>query len=173
MLENLLSSPDIPKKELVLKRNEFLIREGDLNTNLYFIKEGAILAYVIEEEEEQIIRFGYKNDFISAIDSFISGKPTQFFFKAVKKTFLIQISKSSLIKMISENIELMSEWAELLQKLSLQQLERERDLLTSSPKARYERVLKRSPQLFQEIPHRYIANYLRMSPETLSRLKNS
>jgi len=173
MLENLLSSPDIPKKELVLKRNEFLIREGDLNTNLYFIKEGAILAYVMEEEEEQIIRFGYKNDFISAIDSFISGKPTQFFFKAVKKTFLIQISKSSLIKMISGNIELMSEWAELLQKLSLQQLERERDLLTSSPKARYERVLKRSPQLFQEIPHRYIANYLRMSPETLSRLKNS
>src|SRR5690606_7822597 len=173
MLENLLSSPDIPKKELLLKRNEFLIREGDLNTNLYFIKEGAILAYVMEEEEEQIIRFGYKNDFISAIDSFISGKPTQFFFKAVKKTFLIQISKSSLIKMISGNIELMSEWAELLQKLSLQQLERERDLLTSSPKARYERVLKRSPQLFQEIPHRYIANYLRMSPETLSRLKNS
>lgn len=173
MLENLLSSPDIPKKELVLKRNEFLIREGDLNTNLYFIKEGAILAYVMEEEEEQIIRFGYKNDFISAIDSFISGKPTQFFFKTVKKTFLIQISKSSLIKMISGNIELMSEWAELLQKLSLQQLERERDLLTSSPKARYERVLKRSPQLFQEIPHRYIANYLRMSPETLSRLKNS
>ena len=45
--------------------------------------------------------------------------------------------------------------------------------LISSPKERYERVLKRSPQLFQEIPNKHIANYLRMSAETLSRLKNS
>ncbi len=55
--------------------------------------------------------------------------------------------------------------------LTLQQLEREIDILTKSPKERYERVLRRSPQLFQEIPNKHIANYLRMSPETLSRLK--
>ena len=47
------------------------------------------------------------------------------------------------------------------------------DILTNSPKERYKRVLKRSPQLFQEIPNRHIANYLRMSAETLSRLKKS
>ena len=40
-----------------------------------------------------------------------------------------------------------------------------------SSRERYLRVLGRSPALFQEIPHRYIANYLRMSAETLSRLK--
>ena len=67
----------------------------------------------------------------------------------------------------------MKEWVNILQTLSLQQLDREIDLLTTSPKARYERVLERSPRLFQEIPHRYIANYLRMTPETLSRLKKS
>lgn len=61
----------------------------------------------------------------------------------------------------------------MLEDLVLQQLEREKDILTSSPKARFERVLKRSPKLFQEIPNKHIANYLRMSPETLSRLKKS
>ena len=61
----------------------------------------------------------------------------------------------------------------ILEDLVLQQIEREKDLLYSSPKIRYERVLKRSPKLFQEIPNKYIANYLRMSPETLSRLKKS
>jgi len=55
----------------------------------------------------------------------------------------------------------------------LQQMERERDLLTSSPMERYLRVKDRSPQLFQEIPNKYIASYLRMTPETLSRLKKS
>jgi hypothetical protein len=53
------------------------------------------------------------------------------------------------------------------------QFEREKDILTYSPLKRYQRVLKRSPQLFQEIPNKYIASYLRMSPETLSRLKKS
>ncbi len=51
--------------------------------------------------------------------------------------------------------------------------EREIDLLTQSPQERIERIRKRSPQVFQEIPHKYIASYLRMSPETLSRLLNS
>ena len=62
-------------------------------------------------------------------------------------------------------------WQALLEELILQLLEREKDLLTSSPAERYSRLLKRSPQLFQEISNRHIANYLRMSPETLSRLK--
>lgn len=62
-------------------------------------------------------------------------------------------------------------WKQILELLVYQQMEREIDLLTYSPQKRYERVLQRSPQLFQEIPSKYIASYLRMSPETLSRLK--
>ena len=51
--------------------------------------------------------------------------------------------------------------------------ELENDLIIYSPQKRFERVFKRSPQLFQEIPQKYIASYLRMTPETLSRiLKN-
>ncbi len=67
----------------------------------------------------------------------------------------------------------MQAWHLMMQQLVYQQLEREVDLLTQSPKERYKRVLKRSPQLFQEIPARHIASYLRMTPETLSRLKKS
>ena len=48
---------------------------------------------------------------------------------------------------------------------------KENDLLTTAPRERYLRVLGRSPALFQEILTCYIANYLRMSAETLSRLK--
>jgi CRP/FNR family transcriptional regulator, anaerobic regulatory protein len=64
-------------------------------------------------------------------------------------------------------------WIKILEDLVIQQIEREKDLLTASPKERFERVLKRSPILFQEISNRHIANYLRMTPETLSRLKKS
>lgn len=81
-----------------------------------------------------------------------------------KKTFTEFINSSN------DNLKL---WSGILEDLVLQQIEREKDLLIHSPKERYERVLKRSPQLFQEIPNKHIANYLRMSAETLSRLKNS
>ena len=64
-------------------------------------------------------------------------------------------------------------WETVLATIIEQQLEREVDLLLQSPLQRYQRVLKRSPRVFQEIPHKHIANYLRMTPETLSRLKKS
>ena len=74
---------------------------------------------------------------------------------------------------ISSSEKLQTIWVQILESFVLQQMERERDLLTSSPIIRYQRVLKRSPQVFQEIPNKYIASYLRMTPETLSRIKKS
>ena len=59
-----------------------------------------------------------------------------------------------------------------MESLVVESMNREIDLLTSDPHERYQRILRRSPRLFQEIPARYIANYLRMSPGTLSRLKS-
>lgn len=64
-------------------------------------------------------------------------------------------------------------YIQIIEDLILQQMERERDLLIESPKERYLRVFKRNPKLFQIIPNKHIANYLRMSPETYSRLKKS
>ena len=76
----------------------------------------------------------------------------------------------NLVKSSEENTKI---WHLILGDLIFQQMERERDILTSSPIKRYKRVLSRSPQLFQEIPNKYIASYLRMTPETLSRIKKS
>jgi len=52
----------------------------------------------------------------------------------------------------------------------LGRIEREIDLVTYSPKERLDRLFNRSPHLFQLFPHKYIASYLRMTPETLSRM---
>ena len=90
----------------------------------------------------------------------------------MKKTAVKVISKKQVDAFLEDDANRQF-WINTLENLVLQQMEREVDILTTSPKDRYQRVLKRSPQLFQEVPNRYIANYLRMSPETLSRLKKS
>lgn len=158
---------------LTLKRNEYLKIKGTIDTNLYFITSGSLRIYVNEELEEHIIRFGYQNNFIAALDSFISEKPSDLYIQALKKTEVMVIKKDTFMDFVYSSAENTKVWIALLGELIFQQLERERDILTSSPVERYRRVLARSPPLFQEIPNKHIASYLRMTPKTLSWVKKS
>ena len=162
---------DLSTKTVTLDRSEFLKVKGTIDTNIYFVESGSLKIFVLDDCEEQIIRFGYKNNLVVSLDSYLTGKSSDFFIQAIKKTVLKVITKKQLEQFLQDKAD-SSWWIKTLEGLVLQQLEREIDILTSSPKERYKRVLERSPQLFQEIPNRYIANYLRMSPETLSRLKS-
>ncbi|HEX7753892.1 MAG TPA: Crp/Fnr family transcriptional regulator [Niabella sp.] len=158
-------------KQILLSRNELLRARNNINTNIYFIERGSIRIFTEDGTTEQNIRFGYKHNIVVLMDSFLSGQPSSYFLQALKQTTLTVISKTALTMFLSHHPENARTWQALLEELILQLLEREKDLLTSSPAERYSRLLKRSPQLFQEISNRHIANYLRMSPETLSRLK--
>lgn len=163
---------ELSDRKISLDRNEFLIVKGSIDTNVYYVESGSLRLFMLDGYEERIIRFGYKDKILVSLDSFLTAQPSDFYIQAIKKSVVRVVTKQQLDNFLE--IELNRNlWKKILEDLVLQQLEREIDILTNSPKERYERVFKRSPQLFQEIPHRYIANYLRMSPETLSRLKKS
>lgn len=163
---------NLATRSITLGRNEYLKVKGSIDTNVYYVESGSLRAFVLDEFEEQVIRFGYQGNLIVSLDSFLTGQPSQLFIQAIKKTVVRVIDKARLDSFLKTEGK-HTLWIQILEQLVLQQMEREIDILTSSPKERYLRVLKRSPQLFQEIPNRHIANYLRMSPETLSRLKKS
>lgn len=172
MIQKLLDSGlHWEKKEF--RRHEFLKISGSTDTDIYFVEEGSIRLFIIDENEERIIRFGYTGNIIVSLDSFLSGKPSDFYIQAIKKSKVRIASRKDFYEFIQSGEENLKFWNSILEDLVLQQIEREKDLLIRSPRERFERVLKRSPKLFQEVPNKYIANYLRMSPETLSRLKKS
>ncbi len=158
------------EKEIVLKRNDYLVTKTEINTNLFFVEEGALRVFIEDEEEQHTIRFGYKKSIITALDCFLTEKPTEFYIQALKKCRLKVISKERYMTLIQSSEENKKVWEQLLQNFIHQLIEREIDLITYSPQKRFERVLARSPQVFQEIPLKYIASYLRMTPETLSRI---
>jgi CRP-like cAMP-binding protein len=161
-------------EERELKRADFLVQADSLNNNIYYIVSGTIRVYVYtDSDEEQVVRFGYEGDIMTALDAFISDKPTAFYIQAIKKCRVKVISKAAFMQLISSEHKLMQIWCNVLQQLVYQQIERELDLLTESPTARYQRVLARSPRLFQQIPSRHIASYLRMRAETFSRIKKN
>ena len=167
-----LSVQTTAEKEVILKRHEFLKTAGSTDMNIYWIETGSLKIYILDDAEERIVRFAYPGNIIASLDSFIRETPSDFYIQALRKTRLKVIPKHTFIALINSDISYLKIWNQLLEDLVVQQLEREKDLLTSSPGERFRRVLKRSPRLFQEIPEKHIANYLRMSPETLSRLKN-
>lgn len=161
---------ELSVKTITINRNEFLSVKGNIDTNVYYIESGSLRLFVLDNDEEQVIRFGYQDNLIVSMDSFLTGKPSNYFIQAIKKTVIRVITRQQVDDFLKiEKNRLF--WMKILENLVVQQLEREIDVLTSSPIERYNRVLSRSPQLFQQIPLKYIANYLRMSAETLSRLK--
>jgi CRP-like cAMP-binding protein len=157
----------------VFARGEFILREGEIEKNLYLVKNGAIRVFYLTEFEEQIVRFGYEGSLINSLSSFLKESPSEFYIEAIRKTTLQVISKDKLNELIHQDRDHLIQYTKLLEMLITQQIDREIDLLITSPTERLNRVLTRSPNLFNEIPLKYIASYLRMKPETLSRIRKS
>lgn len=160
-------------KVLNLNRGDFLIKRGQVERHTYLIESGAVAVKLFKKSESHTIRFGYRGSFLNSIPSFFDDSPSLFDIVAIRKTRVKAFAKSRLFEIVQSAPELKDAYISILENLATQFVEREIDLLASSPAERYQRVLERSPQLFEEIPLRHIADYLRMTPETLSRLRKS
>lgn len=158
---------------LVLNRNEYLKHPDTTDTRVFLVNSGSFRIFINDEKDEHTIRFAYPGNVFTTLDSFFTGRPSPMAIQALRRSEVAVMPKSAFTAFVESDEENMKCWQQILQGLIVQQLEREVDLLTASPAERYLRVLHRSPQLFQEIPNRFIASYLRMTPETLSRLKKS
>ncbi len=153
-----------------LNRHEFLARPGEIETSLFFVSAGTMRIYYPNESEEICVGFAYSNTLICSYPSFISRKPSQYYIQALTKTRLVSISRKDFYSLFERFPEVERGWRLLEEQALLGKIEREVEMLTFSPEQRYTRLLERSPHIFQLIPRKYIASYLRMSPETLSRL---
>ncbi len=156
-----------------LRRGEKLLRFGQREKYTYFVVSGALRAYCLTDGAEQNIRFGYQGSILTSLPSFFTGAPSILEIEALRKTSLKCYDRAHLRLFMSSASEHTTRYISILENLVSQTLDREMDLLLSDPLDRNQRVLKRSPALFQEIPLRHIANYLRMTPEHLSRLRKS
>lgn len=79
---------ELSNKEITINRNEFLKVKGSIDNNLYYITSGSLRIFVFDNYEEQTIRFGYKENLIVSLDSFMTGKPSDLYIQAIKKTVI-------------------------------------------------------------------------------------
>ncbi|MCB9291505.1 MAG: Crp/Fnr family transcriptional regulator [Lewinellaceae bacterium] len=157
------------RKPRSLRRGDFLTRMGQVEQHLYFILEGTLIIFYEIEENEQVVGFGYADTMICSFPSFIRNLPSDYYIQALGPTELLGIARTDFYRILEQYPRLETNWRRMVEEALLGRIEREIDLLTVSPRERIQRLLNRSPHIFQLIPNKYIASYLRMTPETLSR----
>jgi CRP-like cAMP-binding protein len=159
------------KHSVKLKRNDFLIEKDVVETKLFYVIKGSMRIYFPHEHEEICVGFAYDHSLICSYPSFIQDKPSLYYIQALSATELMAITKKDFYNLFQHHREIESTWRMLEEDALMGKIERETEMLTYTPEERYHRLLKRSPQVFQMIPKKYIASYLRMTPETLSRIR--
>ncbi len=151
--------------------NELILSNGQLENYLSFIDNGVVRYYVLANDKEITFDFAFKDSFYCAYDSYYSRTKTDAYIQAITDCQLYSISY--------ENLQILYEKCETAKKLGRiatefllsKKVKRELYFLTKTPQERYEILLKEQPKYIQQIPLKYLASYIGVVPETLSRIR--
>lgn len=155
----------------VLPKNEFLIEEGRVCRHLYFLEQGCIRGYYNLDGKEITHWFGFENDFVTSFHSFITQQPAVENIQLIEGSVLWSISKEALNKLVDQHRE-----AERLLRIAYEKyyIRLEGRFVNSQFRTaaeRYEKLLEENPAIIERVSLGYIASYLGISQETLSRVR--
>ncbi|MBP2833522.1 Crp/Fnr family transcriptional regulator [Aquimarina sp. U1-2] len=153
-------------------KNKYLIKEGNFCNYLYFIEQGVVKKYYNSEKGEVITKIGIDNSFVGCLDSFFMQKTSMYNIKTIEKSIIRRLSFNDFSSMRDEHpdfnkiiIKIMESNFSKLESLVA-------NLKKDSAKERYKALLSEEPTMFLKAPLKDIASFLRMSPETLSRIRS-
>lgn len=159
-----LHQKKIPKKTL-------LIKTGETEKYLSFIDKGAVRLFIPREIDDLTFGFAFEGNFISAYDSFLTQLPCKYSIETLVETIVWQISFTDL-----QNIYLSSKDGNYIGRLAGESLyvakaQREISFLKDSAEQRYLQLFTDQPHLLKHIPLKYIASYIGITPQALSRIR--
>lgn len=160
-------------EERRVKKGASFAEEGKMGKEVAMIVSGTMRHYYTRDGEEKTTYFYFENALVGPYISCITGQPSQLSIDALTDTHLIVFPYSRL----KELFDLSKTWERFGRKLAEWALvgteERMVGLLTSSPEERYLHLLQGNKQkIIERIPQHLIANYLGITPVSLSRIRN-
>jgi CRP-like cAMP-binding protein len=158
-------------KKSLSKKGHFLM-EGDVCTNIAYINKGCLRRYIIDNHSKEVIlNFSLENYWIGDLESFIFQKSTIYYVQALEDSELLLISRNNFFRANEELPKFKKFHDDKVQRNHYYTLKRLSDAKSATPEEKYLSLIKEQPQLFQRIPLHYIASYLGIEPESLSRLR--
>ena len=159
-----LTRQEFPKKGMILN-------VGETENYLSFVEKGIIRLYIPKEENDLTFGFVFSGAFISAYDSFLTQKPSQYAVEAITPVTLWRLSFDDL-QSVYKNTEIGNFIGrKASEELFLKKSQRELDLLNQTAESRYLNLFSERPELIRKIPLKFIASYIGVTPQALSRIR--
>ncbi|RMB59442.1 Crp/Fnr family transcriptional regulator [Dokdonia sinensis] len=156
----------IPKKCIFLKL-------GEIEHHISFIEYGVVRLFIPKDDSEKEITFGFsfKDQFISAYDSFLTQNPSAYQLQALTDTSILSITYEDL-----QDVYKTTQIGNLIGRLTAERLfllksKREQDLLNLTAEQLYIKIFKERPELLEVIPLKYISSYIGVTAQALSRIR--
>lgn len=153
-----------------LGRKQVLTRPGEVEKYIYFVLDGVQRAYIERNGKEATLVFSYTHSFSGIIDSFLMQSPSKYCLETITRSRLLRIHYNDFSRLMDKH-RVLETWARIAITAALAgTLERNIELLSYSAEERFTTLLKRSPQVLNLIPHKYLASYIGVDPTTFSKL---
>lgn len=155
-----------------VKKNMHLYRSGEIVRKVYFVEQGCLRQYYINNNgEERTIYFKTEDGWCSELVSFLDNKPTELCVQALEDSTLQAISQKNWVYAISQFQCFTLGFIRAQQDTNFMLKKRLAEATVETPEEKYIRFVREEPHLLQRIPLYQIAAYLAMTPETLSRIR--
>lgn len=155
----------------VFKKNSLIIGSGAIENYLSFIETGIVRFWVETGDHEVTFDFAFEQSFFSAYPSFLTRDTTNWNIQALTPTVLWRISYTDL-QLIYEQTRVGEKIGRLAtEDLFITAAKRKIALLTNTPEELYLMLFKEHLHLIQHIPLKYLASYIGITSQALSRIR--
>lgn len=162
---------DCMKKSL-FNKNEFILTQGQICRHLYFVEKGALRGFYHLDGKEITHWFGFENDFVTSFHSFITGEAAIESIQLLESTTCWSISKETLMGLFNDHHEIERLVRIIYEKYYIRLEERYVNAQFKNASERYEDLMQQTPYIVERVPLGYIASFLGISQETLSRVRS-
>ncbi|MEY8761252.1 Crp/Fnr family transcriptional regulator [Chryseobacterium tongliaoense] len=158
-------------KEKSVKKGDFFLAEGQICKYVGFIVNGLVRYYINYDGEDKTYEFAQENNFICNNESFIPQIPSTKIIQALEDCEIMQISYDDL-QVFYQSIRQGERLGRLIiEQVFIQTLQSLSSFYTDTSEYRYERFVKKHPDLLQRISQYHIASYVGVKPQSLSRIR--
>ena len=167
---DVLESILVPMK---FAKGQMILSEGEICKHVYYIERGLIRQFYFKNGKQITEHLGEDRSIFMCIESLFREEPTKLQVEAIQPTWVYALPKQKLEQVALHNVNIQILYRKILEE-SLITSQVHADLVRfETAQARYKRMCKLSPQVILRAPLVYIASYLQMTPETLSRVRSS
>ena len=165
---DILESVLVPMK---FAKGEIILKEGDICEHIYYVERGLTRQFYFKNGKELTEHIGVEHTIVMCIESLFKEKPTYLQLEALEPSLVYAIPKHRLEEVALHNVNIQILYRKILEEsLIISQVHADM-LRFETAQDRYLKLCKQSPQVVLRAPLVYVASYLQMTPETLSRVR--